>query len=78
MKAEVLLALMRRAVREDLGRVEPRAWPYSRVAKHLGIGQPRVNVLVRSGVLLSAPVGRSRMVPLSEIERLTHRPIHRS
>lgn len=81
MKEESLLALMRRAVREDLGRADARALNYPRVARELGIGQPRLKVLVRCGVLLGTTVGRIRMIPVSEVERfarLRPRPLHRS
>lgn len=53
--------------------VAPRPLAYTRrdAAKRLGIGLTLMNQLIRKGLIrLTEPIGRRRLVPESEIQRL--------
>lgn len=52
-------------------RPTPTCLKYSDAAKRLGIGLTKLKRLIKNGELRTALVGKHRMVPLSEIERLS-------
>jgi hypothetical protein len=63
-------------VRTRLERIEaslaptPTCLRYPAAAKHLGVGLTKLKAMVKAGVLRTADVGGTPMVPLSELRRI--------
>ena len=72
-KFEALLEDIRNRIERLEERLQPRptVMTYPAAAKLLGVSATKVKRMVRSGELRTALVGKTKMVPLSEIERLS-------
>lgn len=72
-KFEALLEDIRARIERLEDRLQPRpsVMSYPAAAKLLGVSPTKVKRMVRSGELRTALVGKTKMVPLSEIERLS-------
>lgn len=70
-RIEAELAEIRRLL-EGKVRLRREMYPLPEAAELLGVKMTKMYQLVKSGVVLTRPLGDSDMVPHSEIERLSH------
>jgi excisionase family DNA binding protein len=69
---EQQLAELREDVKRLLSRAEtPRVMRYEKAAKLLDCSVSKVRSLIRDGEIVPVTVGGRRMVPLSEVERIS-------
>lgn len=66
------LAELRNDVKKLLERAEtPRLMKYERAARMLDISTSKLKSLIRQGIITPQPLGQTRMIPLSEVERVS-------
>lgn len=70
-RIEAQLAEIRRLV-EGSTRLRRAMYPLDEAAELLGVKMTKMRELVRSGVVMTRPLGEREMVPDSEIERLSY------
>lgn len=77
---EAQLELMRQMIErlEEKIRPEPTVLTFPKAAERLGVGLTKLKELVKKGQLRPALVGEVKMIPMSEIHRLSTPPQERA
>jgi hypothetical protein len=74
MDTEKLLALIRQAVRAELGESKATVVNFTEAARMLSVSTKHVSRMVRRGSLLVVNIDGARRIPVSEIHRLSFAP----
>lgn len=73
MDTEQLLALIRAAVRAELGE-RPTTLKFTEAAEALSVSARHISRMVRRGSLMTVDIDGARRIPMSEIQRVASMP----